>query len=228
MDLSRLRRLIAGASGVPVTFWRASGPWRPRPSTLVALLIGLVLFGVGESLLVVAALGVTPWLVLAQGVSVQAGITLGQATFVISVVVLMLWLPLRERPGLGTVANAVVIAATIDVALLVLPTPDGLVRQLVTVVAGVLLVGLGSGLYLTAGLGAGPRDGWMTGLHRRTGIPVARVRLAIEVTVLVLGLLLGGTAGAGTVMFAVGIGRSVAWGLALARRSSLWWVSRSG
>ena len=176
----------------------------------------------------VAALGLTPWMVLAQGVAVQTGITLGQATFLVSVVVLTLWLPLRERPGLGTVANAVVIAITIDIAVALLPVPDATYLRVSTVLAGVLLVGIGSGLYLTAGLGAGPRDGWMTGLHRRTGIPVARVRLTIEVAVLSMGLLLGGTAGWGTLMFALGIGRSVAWGLAGANRFSRWWISRSG
>lgn len=228
VDLRRLRAVLAGSSGVPETFWRAAGPWAPKPSTAVALVVGLILFGVGETLLVVAALGATPWVVLAQGVSIQTGMSLGQATFLISALVLALWLPLRERPGLGTLANALIIALTIDIALALLPLPRGVGMQVLAVFAGVLLVGLGSGLYLTAGLGAGPRDGWMTGLHRRTGIPVARVRLSMEVAVLVLGLVLGGTAGWGTAIFALGIGRSVAWGLAGASRASRWWLSRSG
>ena len=228
MDLRRLRAVLAGSAGVPDTVWRASGPWAPKPSTAIALVVGLIMFGVGETLLVVATLGATPWVVLAQGVSLQTGISLGQATFLISALVLALWLPLRERPGLGTLANALIIALTIDVALTLLPVPQGVPTQVLAVLAGVLLVGLGSGLYLTAGLGAGPRDGWMTGVHRRTGIPVARVRLTIEVAVLAVGLVLGGTAGVGTLVFALGIGRSVAWGLAGASRASRWWLSRSG
>ena len=182
--------------------------------TLVVLAVGLWLFGTGEALLVDAGLGVSPWTVLAQGVGMQTSIGIGWATFLISVAVLALWVPLRERPGLGTVSNTVLVALALGVTVPVLPTPDSPVLQGVEAVAGIALIGLGSGLYLTTGLGPGPRDGWMTGIHQRTGLPVTPVRLVIEVSVLGLGWLLGGTVGVGTVAFALLIGPSVGYGLA--------------
>jgi len=180
------------------------------------LLVGLWLFGTGEALLVDSSLGVSPWTVLAQGIDGQLGIGIGVATFLISACVLLLWIPLRERPGLGTLANAVVIAVALGVTVLLLPEPSGFGWQLAEVVGGIATIGLGSGLYLTTGLGPGPRDGWMTGLHLRTGLPIVAVRLAIEVTVLGAGWLLGGVVGLGTVMFAVLIGPAVGYGLGLA------------
>jgi uncharacterized membrane protein YczE len=144
------------------------------------------------------------------------GIGVGFATFVVSGIVLLLWLPLRERPGLGTLSNAVVVAAALGLTVLWLPGPDALAWQLAEVLGGVAVIGLGSGLYLTTGLGPGPRDGWMTGLHQRTGVPVTLVRLAIEVVVLGLGWLLGGTVGVGTLVFAVLVGPAVGYGLLLA------------
>jgi len=207
-------RRLAPARTVPVTRWRARSRWRAGPVTLVVLVVGLWLFGAGEALLVDARLGVSPWTVLAQGVSTQASMGIGAATFAVSLVVLLLWLPLRERPGLGTLANAVVIAVSLGVTVRLLPTPSGLGWRSAEVMAGIALIGLGSGLYLTTGLGPGPRDGWMTGLHHRTGAPVTAVRLGIEVTVLGVGWLLGGTVGVGTVAFALLIGPSVGFGLA--------------
>jgi uncharacterized membrane protein YczE len=185
---------------------------------LFILLIGLWLFGTGEALLVVAELGNGPWTVLAEGVTVRTPLSIGSATFVISIIVLALWIPLREKPGLGTIANAVVIAAALQVGVWFLPHPEPLWLRLVFVFTGVALIGLGSGLYLTTNMGPGPRDGWMTGIHHRFGIPVARVRLGIEVSVLILGWLLGGTVGLGTVVFALLIGPSVGWGLRLMDR----------
>lgn len=182
------------------------------------LLFGLWLFGTGEALLVVAELGNGPWTVLAEGVTVHTPLTIGSATFVISIIVLALWIPLREKPGLGTIANAVVIAAALQVGVWFLPHPEPLWLRLVFVFTGVALIGLGSGLYLTTNMGPGPRDGWMTGIHHRFGIPVARVRLGIEVSVLILGWLLGGTVGLGTVVFALLIGPSVGWALRLMGR----------
>jgi len=182
------------------------------------LLIGLWLFGTGEALLVVAELGNGPWTVLAEGVTVRTPLSIGSATFVISIIVLALWIPLREKPGLGTIANAVVIAAALQVGVWFLPHPEPLWLRLIFVFTGVALIGLGSGLYLTTNMGPGPRDGWMTGIHHRFGIPVARVRLGIEVSVLILGWLLGGTVGLGTVVFALLIGPSVGWGLRLMDR----------
>ncbi len=203
---------------VPVTRWRAPSRWSPTRSSLVALLLGLTVFGLGESLLVQAGLGVSPWTVLAQGLSVHLSMAIGTATFLVGVVVLLLWIPLRERPGLGTLLNIVVISAALEAGVRVVPAAGSLPTQMALLLAGIALVGIGSGFYLTASLGPGPRDGWMTGLHRATGLPVARVRLAIEVVVLGVGWLLGGTVGVGTVAFALLIGPAVAQGLAIAGR----------
>jgi uncharacterized membrane protein YczE len=204
------------ARTVPVTRWRASSRWRAKPSTLGILVLGLYLFGTGDALLVVSGLGVSPWTVLAQGLGDQLGISIGLATFIVSAVVLLLWIPLREVPGLGTVANAIVIATALQVGVTFLPSPTNLFIQFAFVVIGILLIGLGSGLYLTTRMGPGPRDGWMTGIHLRTGWPVSAVRLGIEVVVLASGWMLGGTVGIGTVMFAILIGPSVGYGLMLA------------
>jgi uncharacterized membrane protein YczE len=179
----------------------------------VVLISGLWLFGTGEALLVIADLGVGPWTVLAQGVSSRTPLDLGAATFLISLAVLLVWIPLKERPGLGTIANAIVIAIALQVMSSVIPHPENPVVRLGAVIFGIALVGIGSGLYLTTNLGPGPRDGMMTGIHFRTGWPVAGVRLGIEVTVLIAGWLLGGTVGLGTVLFALLIGPFVGYGL---------------
>lgn len=211
--MSRSRRRAAPASRRRAT---PASRWRTTPSGLVRLLTGLWLFGTGDALIVGAALGNAPWTVLAQGVSLVTPLTIGAATQVIGLVVLCGWIPLRERPGLGTVANVVVIGIAIDVMLGILPTPDGIVLRWAAVAAGVGLVGIGSGLYLSADLGPGPRDGWMTGLTQRTGWPVSAVRFGIEVGVLAAGWALGGTVGLGTVAFALLIGPAVGVGLRLA------------
>lgn len=203
---------------VPVTRWRSASRWRARPSTFAILLVGLWLFGTGEALLIAADLGVSPWTVFAQGLSVRLPISIGVATFLASVIVLLLWIPLRERPGLGTIANAIVIAVSLQVMVLLLPSPDHVLVRLAFVLLGIGLIGIGSGLYLTTNLGPGPRDGWMTGIHLRTGWPVSAVRLGIEACVLVVGWLLGGTVGLGTVLFALLVGPSVGYGLRLAGR----------
>jgi len=214
----RLPQALRPSRSIPVTPWRSQSRWKARPSTLAVLIIGLWLFGTGEALLVVAELGNGPWTVLAQGVSSRASISIGLATFIISLIVLALWIPLRERPGLGTIANALVIATALQVGVWFLPHPDPTWLKLLFVFAGVALIGIGSGLYLTTNLGPGPRDGWMTGIHNKFNIPVARVRLGIEISVLLLGWLLGGTVGLGTVIFALLIGPSVGWGLRLVDR----------
>ena len=170
------------------------------------LLAGLWVFGTGEALLVASRWGNTPWTVLAQGVSRHSPLSIGAATLAISGVVLLGWIPLRERPGLGTVLNAIVIAVAIDVVLAVLPRPHQALGQAGFVVAGIASIGVGSALYLTAALGPGPRDGWMTGIARRAGLPLAWVRLGLEVTVMVAGWLLGGRVGIGTAAFALTIG----------------------
>lgn len=210
MRLSPTRLPSSRLHAVPTMPWSAAGRWRAGPGTLAVLLVGLWAFGTGEALLVDSRLGNTPWTVLAEGVSRHSPLSIGAATFVISALVLLAWIPLRERPGLGTLANAVVIAVAIDVMLRVLPTPAARPGRLAEVAAAVACIGVGSGLYLTTLLGPGPRDGWMTGLARRTGRPIAAVRLAIELTVLVGGWLLGGTVGLGTVVFALTVGWAVA------------------
>ena len=204
---------------VPRMPWSAGSRWRARPSTLVVLGAGLWLFGTGEALLVASHLGNTPWTVLAQGVSRHSSLSIGEATLAISAVVLLGWIPLRERPGLGTIANAVVIAVAIDVMLAVLPTPNAVAGRLTEVVAAIACIGMGSGFYLTTWLGPGPRDGWMTGLARRTGWPIAGVRLSIELTVLLAGYLLGGRVGIGTVAFALTIGHAIAAAMTLLART---------
>ncbi len=170
---------------------------------------GLWLFGTGEGLLVVSALGVSPWTVLAEGAGRRTGIGVGAATIAISFVVLALWIPLRQRTGLGTVLNAVVVGLALAATVALVATPGGLAVRLLLVAVGIALVAVGSGLYLTCRLGPGPRDGLMTGLHRRTGRSVRLVRVCLELTVLGTGFLLGGTVGLGTVAFALGIGPGV-------------------
>lgn len=212
----RLLTWLAPARTVPVVSWRAPSRWRPDPATLVVLVVGLALFGLGEAFVVQAGLGVSPWTVLAQGLSVRTGWEIGWTTLVVGVGVLLLWLPLRERPGPGTLLNVVVISATLGFGVQILPAPEQLFIQVPMVFAGIGLVGLGSGLYLTCRCGPGPRDGWMTGVHERTGWPVSWVRLRIEVAVLSVGWLLGGTVGFGTLAFALFIGPAVGLGLRLA------------
>lgn len=183
--------------------------WRPTPPQLARLLPGLWIFGTGEACIVHARLGNSPWTVLAQGVSKHSPLAIGSATVLISFVVLLLWIPLRQRPGLGTVANAVVIGLAIDAMLPVLPGPGGIIGRYGFVVAGIALVGIGSGLYLTAQLGPGPRDGLMTGLHYRTRRSLRLLRTLIEGSALATGFALGGRVGIGTVAFAVLVGPAV-------------------
>ena len=190
--------------------------WRPSPARLARLLVGLVIFGIGDALLVASLLGNSPWTVFAQGVAVQTPLSVGAATIVTSFVLLLLWIPLGQRPGLGTILNAIVVGLAIDAALVLLPETAPLVVRAGEVLAGIALVGLGSGLYLSTVLGPGPRDGLMTGLHRRTGVSVSVVRTAIEVTALVVGVVLGGRFGIGTIAFALLIGPAVALGLRVA------------
>ena len=189
----------------------AASRWRAGPRRLGELLLGLWLFGTGEGLVVGSELGNSPWTVFAEGLAVQTPLSVGAATIAISGGVLLAWIPLRQAPGLGTLANAVVVGVAIDVTLLILPHSPVLPVRVVELVAGIGLVAVGSGVYLLTRLGPGPRDGLMVGLHRRTGRPVGLVRTAIELTALLVGALLGGTFGVGTVAFAVLIGPAVGW-----------------
>jgi len=188
--------------------------WGLRPVTelrirLPRLLLGLVLCGVGIAFMVAADLGLAPWSVLEQGISERTGIPIGMVSILVGAVVLAAWLPLRERPGLGTVLNIMLIGITIDLTLLVLETPDGLALRAVYMALGAFLFGPGSGFYIGAGLGPGPRDGLMTGLARRGVGSIRLVRTGLELSVLATGWLLGGSVGIGTVVFALTIGPNV-------------------
>tara|TARA_B000000475_G_scaffold104989_1_gene85218 strand:+ start:367 stop:978 length:612 start_codon:yes stop_codon:yes gene_type:complete len=191
---------------------------KPKLNTLTILVIGLWIFGTGDAVIIAAGLGVAPWTVLAQGIGIQFHWTIGQATFFISVIVLFLWIPLKEKPGVGTILNAILIAAAIDVMEPYLPHPEQQIYQFIQVLLGTILVGIGSGFYLTANLGPGPRDGWMTGLQRITNIPIGRVRTTIEIIALLIGWKLGGVFGFGTIIFAILIGPVVALFLQLTDR----------
>ena len=183
---------------------------KPRLSTFFFLCLGLFLFGVGEGLLLLSTTGNSPWSVLAEGITIKSGFTIGTSTFFISVCVLFLWLFLKQRPGIGTVMNIIIIAAVIDLTLSIFQPPSSTFSKYILSIFSVFLVGVGSGIYLIANLGPGPRDGLMTGITRVTGLPIALVRATIEITVVVIGWYLGGTVGLGTLIFAFGIGPAVA------------------
>lgn len=210
--------LLKGARTFPIVPWRSEHRWRTQPLTVAILVLGLFLFGVGEAFIVNAGIGNSPWTVLAQGLSLHTGIEIGGTSAIVSLCVLMLWIPLRERPGLGTVLNAFVIGYSMQFVMTLLPQPSLLPLRVLMVFAGMLIVGVGGALYLTTNLGPGPRDGLMTAIHERTQWPVSRVRLLIECCALVGGYVLGGTVGAGTVIFAVLMGRSLALALGVLGR----------
>ena len=203
---------------VPITPWRANSRWDLSPLRVLILFFGLAIFGLGDSLFIQAGIGNAPWTVFAEGLTYKTGMSIGFATFVISVFVLLLWIPLKERPGFGTLANIVLIASFIEIGTHLFPVANSFAVGIVYNFIGITLVGIGSALYITCGLGPGPRDGAMTGLHYRTGVRVGRVRMAIEVTVLVIGFLMGGTVGVGTALFALLIGQSVAISLGILAR----------
>jgi uncharacterized membrane protein YczE len=194
---------------IPVTPWRAVNPWALRPRMALPLVVGLAIFGFGEGLLVQSHWGATPWTVFAQGIAKHVGISIGWSTALISCVVLLAWFPLRERPGFGTIANLVVIAYVLDLTTSLLAVPHSATVKAFYVVGAVVVIGIGSALYLTTGLGPGPRDGLMTSLHRHLHVSVVYVRLTLEVLVLVVGWLLGGTVGIGTAVFAATIDFSI-------------------
>ncbi len=185
---------------------------------MIILCSALFIFGLGDSLLIKSELGNAPWSVLAQGISKQLDISIGLSTLLVSAIVLALWLPLREKPGFGTFANILIVASAIDVGLHIFPPQTEILFKYSYVLLGIAMVGAGSAFYITCGLGPGPRDGWMTALHQRTGVRVGRVRLGIEVVVLTLGWILGGTLGVGTALFALLIGQSMAISLGVVSR----------
>ena len=185
---------------------------------LLILIFGLTIFGLGDAFLIMSTLGNSPWTVLAEGISLNTPLNIGESTFIISVFILLLWIPLRQKPGFGTLANIVVIATAIELGLHIIPSTENLSLQLFYIFFGIMLVGFGSALYITCGLGTGPRDGLMTGLHYKTGVRVGRVRLGIEIIALSVGALLGGSLGIGTALFALLIGQSVAISLGVVER----------
>jgi len=205
---------------IPRVSWSSNKPlnFKPKLLTFFFLCFGLALFGLGEGLLIVSAAGASPWSVLAQGIYLNVGFSVGIITILISVAVLLLWLPLNQKPGIGTILNALIIGLMIDICIKFVPTPEDYISQLLLAIMAVLTVGLGGGIYLVGNLGAGPRDGLMIGLQQKTNLPIAAVRAFLEITVMSIGWYLGGTVGIGTLLFAFGIGPAVALGLFLVGR----------
>ena len=200
---------------IPRVSWSSKEPLnlKPKFSTFFFLCFGLILFGVGEGLLLVSFIGASPWSVLAQGISNYVNLSIGTITFLISLFVIFLWVFLSQKPGIGTVLNAIIIAAMIDVCLKYVSTPETFVLKIILAIFAVLITGIGSGIYLIANLGPGPRDGLMTGLQKKTNLPIASVRAFLEISVVSIGWYLGGKVGIGTLLFAFGIGPCVAFGL---------------
>tara|TARA_B100001175_G_C19309286_1_gene542185 strand:+ start:13 stop:660 length:648 start_codon:yes stop_codon:yes gene_type:complete len=207
--------MFLSIKNVPKVSWSSKKPLnlKPKISTFFFLCFGLVLFGLGEGLLIVSYTGASPWNVLAQGISLNVDLSIGIINLLISIVVLFLWIFLNQKPGIGTILNALIIALMIDICIMFVPTPENHISQLFLAFFAVLTVGLGGGIYLVANLGPGPRDGLMIGLQKKTNFPIAVVRAFLEITVVSIGWYLGGTVGLGTLFFAFGIGPAVALGL---------------
>ena len=207
--------MFLSIKNVPKVSWSSDKPlnFKPKISTFFFLCLGLTLFGLGEGLLIVSASGASPWSVVAQGISLNIDFSVGTITLFISIGVLLFWIPLNQKLGIGTILNALIIALMIDICIKFVPTPENYISQLILAIISVLTVGLGGGIYLIANLGAGPRDGLMVGLQKKTNMPIAVVRALLEITVVSIGWYLGGTVGVGTLLFAFGIGPAVALGL---------------
>ena len=202
---------------IPKVSWSSEKTYnfKPKFSTFFFLCFGLTLFGLGEGLLIVSFTGASPWSVLAQGISLNVNLSIGTITLLISIAVLILWIPLGQKPGMGTIFNALIIALMIDLCIKFVPTPSNYINQLILAVVSVIAVGIGGSIYLVSNLGAGPRDGLMIGLQKISNFPIAAVRATLEITVVSVGWYLGGTVGIGTLLFAFGIGPCVALGLYL-------------
>ena len=221
LKMYKFFKLFKLIKSIPKNSWSSKKPlnFKPKIKTLLFLTLGLFFFGLGETLLLASSAGVSPWTVLAEGISIYTSYSVGWSTFWMSLVVLLLWIPLKQKPGIGTILNVIIIAVVLDYALPYLPTPQNYGLKILQVIIGVLITGLGSGFYLIANLGPGPRDGLMTGIQRVTGKPIALVRSIIEISVVLFGWILGGTAGLGTVIFALGIGPAVAIGIYLVNKN---------
>ena len=202
---------------IPKVSWSSDKPLNLKPKflTFFFLCLGLIIFGLGEGLLIVSASGASPWSVLAQGLFLNIGFSVGLITIFISIAVLLLWYPLKQKPGIGTILNALIIGLIIDACIRYVSTPEHYINQVLLGAVAVVTVGLGGGIYLVANLGPGPRDGLMIGLQKKTNLPIAIVRAFLEITVMSIGWYLGGTVGIGTLLFAFGIGPCVALSLFL-------------
>ena len=211
----KLLLLIFTLKKMPILSWSSHDELnlKPNSKTLIYLVFGLILFGLGETLLVTANIGVSPWFVLHQGLSLHTGYSIGVTTFIVSIIVLFFWIPLKQKPGIGTILNTILISIVVDVSLPYLPQPEELILKLFQVIMGVLIVGLGSGFYLIANLGPGSRDGLMTGIQKKTNLPFALIRTLIEFSAVACGWYLGGIVGVGTVIYALGIGPFVSFGM---------------
>ena len=206
---------------IPKVSWSSEKPLNLKPKfpTFFFLCLGLTLFGLGEGLLIVSFAGASPWSVLAQGISLNVNLSIGIITILVSIIVLIFWVPLNQKPGIGTILNAIIIGLMIDICIKYVPTPENYIYQILLAVVAVLTVGLGGGIYLVANLGAGPRDGLMVGLQKKTNLPIAVVRGSLEITAMSIGWYLGGIVGVGTLLFAFGIGPAVALGLFIVGKS---------
>ena len=204
--------LFLSVKSIPVLFWSSSRPlnFQPRLITLIFLVFGLLLFVLGEAILIAASIGVSPWTVLALGVSNVTSLSIGASTFLISVMVLLFWIPLKQMPGIGTILNVIIIAIVLEYIIPYLPNPKTSFHMIIQALIGVLVTGIGSAIYLISNLGPGPRDGLMTGLQKLTNLTISMVRSSIEVTVVIIGWFLGGPVGLGTLLFAFLIGPAVA------------------
>ena len=207
--------MFLSIKNIPKVYWSSdkSVNFKPKFSTSFFLFFGLIIFGFGEGLLILSTTGNSPWSVLAEGISKNSKLSIGAATFLISVSVLFLWIFLKQKPGLGTIFNIIIISVMIDITLYFFDTPSFIWSKYLLSILSVILVGIGSGIYLVANLGPGPRDGLMTGLTKITNLPIALVRACLEISVVIVGWYLGGTVGIGTLIFAFGIGPCVAFGL---------------
>lgn len=213
---------IFSIKAVPSLSWSSDFPLNPKPrlTTMIMLVIGLFLFGLGEAIIIGSGSGVSPWTVLAQGISKRSDFSIGMATFFISIAILIFWIPLKQVPGIGTILNAIIIASAIDLTLPYLPQPDDIIFKIIQACFGILVVGLGSGIYLCSNLGPGPRDGLMIGLQKQTNASLPAIRTIIELLAVISGWLLGGVVGIGTILFVFGIGPCVGIGLTLVEKVS--------
>lgn len=218
----RFLRRIFTIKEVPSVNWSSDFPLntKPRFYTVIMLVTGLFFFGLGEAIIIGSGSGVSPWTVLAQGISIRTDLSVGTTTFLISIGILIFWIPLKQVPGIGTILNAIIIASTIDLTLPYLPQPNDTYLKLLQVCIGIFVVGLGSGIYLISNLGPGPRDGLMIGLQKQTGTSIPLIRTILELSAVISGWLLGGVVGIGTVLFVFGIGPCVGIGLTLVEKIS--------